>query len=93
MVRHDDNIKYGLEAILNPLGKVRFDQALVVAQYTKDDQTFKVRASSKFDLSLLYRRPALLFKDIATTSIGLHGSNLQNDQRKFKIGLQVEFNV
>jgi hypothetical protein len=34
-----------------------------------------------------------LLKDIATTTIGIHGSSLQSEKRAVKFGFQVEINV
>lgn len=53
----------------------------------------KVKVSSKFNVSVSYKLPALLFKNIATTTFGVHGANLLSDKRTFKFGLQSEFNV
>jgi hypothetical protein len=51
--------------------------------------TVKGKLSSRFDLSLAVKYPSFLLKDIATATLGLHGSNLHNDRRTFKVGLQV----
>lgn len=67
---------------------------MVVQHENKEtDKTCKVRISSKFDVSVAYKQPCSIFKDIATVTIGAHGSNLQNDKRTFKAGAQIEFNV
>jgi hypothetical protein len=54
--------------------------------------TGKLRLSSNFEATLAIKFPSLLFKDIATTTVGIHGSNLL-EKRIFKYGMQVEFNV
>ena len=76
-------------------GQNPFDEALFVVQHDDKEKkrTSKVRLSSKFDVSLSIKYPSLLFKDIATTTFGVHGSNLHNDKRSFKTGGQIEFNV
>lgn len=96
VAKHDDKIKYGLEAVFRKTTeKNPFQEALLVLQHEdkENKRTSKVRLSSKFDLSLSLKFPSLLFKDIATTIIGVHGSNLHNDKRAFKAGGQLEFNV
>jgi hypothetical protein len=70
-----------------------FEEAVFVVQHDQNSRTFKARISSKFDVSLAYKYPSYLFKNIATTTVGLHGSDLQNDKRTFRGGVQIEFNV
>jgi hypothetical protein len=53
----------------------------------------KVRVSSNFDVSLSYKYPCFIFKNIATVTLGAHGSSIHNDKRSFKGGAQLEFNV
>ena len=55
--------------------------------------TAKVRLSSKFDVSVAYKYPGVIFKNIVTATVGAHGSNLLSDKRSFKFGAQAEFNV
>ena len=74
-------------------GKSPFDEAMLVLQHHDKNRTTKARISSKFDISLSYKMPAVIFKDIATTTLGIHGSNLQNEKRNFKAGFQLELNV
>jgi hypothetical protein len=45
------------------------------------------------DASLLLKFPSPVFNNIATVSLGLHGSNLVNEKRAFKYGGLIEFNV
>jgi len=68
---------------------------LFVVQHYEDSQklTTKLRLSSKFDASLLFKIPCPIFKNIATVSTGLHGSSLATEKRSFKYGAQIEFNV
>ena len=56
-------------------------------------RTTKAKVSSKGDISLSVKFPSLLFKDIATTTFSVHGSNVQSNNRKFLAGGQIEFNV
>lgn len=80
--------------MLNTRGS-HFKDLLAVAQHYDSNRklTTKVRVNSKFDVSLLFKFPSLLFKDIATSSLGVHGANLATDKRSFKFGGQIEFNV
>jgi len=68
---------------------------LVAVEHFIPDQkvTLKGKVSSKFDLSLAVKFPSFFFKDIATSTLGVHGSNLHTAKRQFKAGLNVEFNV
>lgn len=67
---------------------------LVVQHHNKEkDYTTKARISTKGEVSLSFKYPSFLLKDIATCILGLHGSSLHNDKRTFKFGLQVECNV
>ena len=59
----------------------------------KHKLTSKLRVNSRLDVSLLLKYPSVLFKDIATASVGLHVNNLASDKRTFKYGGQLEFNV
>jgi len=52
-----------------------------------------VRVSSNFDVSVAYKYPGVIFKNIVTATVGAHGSNLLSDKRSFKFGAQAEFNV
>ena len=61
--------------------------------FPQNNLTVKGSINSNFGASFLFRFPSILFKDIAKTSVGLHGSDLLSDKRAFKYGLQVEFNV
>jgi hypothetical protein len=53
----------------------------------------KARISSNFDLSLSYQFPAALFEEIASATLGVHGTRLNSEKRAFKVGGQLEFNV
>ena len=55
--------------------------------------TTKVRVNSRANVSVLVKNPDVLKKNLASLSVGLHGSNLINDKRSFQVGGQVEFNV
>ena len=68
---------------------------MVVVKHNNSEKNHvaKVKVSSKFNVSVSYKLPALLFKNIATTTFGVHGANLLSDKRTFKFGLQSEFNV
>ena len=55
--------------------------------------TTKVRVSSRANVSVLVKNPDVLKKNLASLSVGLHGSNIINDKRSFQVGGQVEFNV
>ena len=71
------------------------EEALFVVQHVNLVKNWitKARVSSKFDVSLSFKYPSILFQDIGTTTIGLHGSNLQSDNRNLKFGIQLECNV
>jgi len=60
---------------------------------TERNHTAKLKLSSKFDVAASYKHPALFFNNIATGTIGINGTNLQNERRAFKFGYQIEFNV
>ena len=93
----NNNVEYGIEVLLfsiqgiaNLNGKAPFEQALIVfKQNYQGDKVAKVRVSSKFNVSVSYRFPALFFKNIAATTLGLHGSNLLSQRRVFKFGAQI----
>ena len=55
--------------------------------------TTKVRVNSRANVSVLVKNPDVLKKNLASLSVGLHGSNIINDKRSFQVGGQVEFNV
>ena len=66
---------------------------MLVLQHQDKNKVTKARINSKFDVSLAYKMPCFIFKDIGTTTVGIHGSNLKNEKRSFKAGFQLEFNV
>ena len=66
---------------------------VVKHQNAEKNHTAKVKVSSKFDVSVAYKYPSYFFKNISTGTVGVHGSNLLNDKRSFKFGVQAEFNV
>lgn len=72
-----------------------FNQAsLVVDHEFPHKVNFKGSFSTNFSASLAFKFPAVIFKDIAKTSVGVHGHNLNDDKKRdFKYGIQVEFNV
>lgn len=55
--------------------------------------TSKLRLSSNLDITFATKFPAVIFKDIATTSFGVHLSNFLAKERNIRYGLQVEFNI
>lgn len=76
--------------MFNLNGKSPFEEAqFVVKQIDSRNHITKVRVSSKFHVSVSYKCPTLLFQNIASTTFGLHGSNLLNERRVFKFGAQV----
>lgn len=79
---------------MNTKGKL-FSEALAAVEHTFPERnlTVKARVSSKAHASLLLRFPALLFKDIAKTSVGLHVNDILGAKQNFKYGVQIEFNV
>jgi hypothetical protein len=71
-----------------------FNNAQLVFEHLFErDITVKGSLGSDFSASLLVRFPCILFKDIAKTSFGVHGSDLAASKRSFKYGAQLEFNV
>ncbi len=73
----------------------KFSEAFLVAQHYFPERklTSKFRVSSKQEISTVFKFPALLFKDIATTSVGVHVNNLTGKDVSFKYGGQIEFNL
>lgn len=55
--------------------------------------TSKLKLSTNFDLSAVFKFPSFIFNNIGTTSVGIHGSNLISDKRSFKYGVQLEINA
>jgi len=72
-----------------------FEEALMIVEYKPEDTklTTKTKVSTKGDVSLSFKFPGILFKDIATAYVGIHGSSLHTDRRGFKVGFQTEINV
>ena len=68
---------------------------MLVLQHScsKTKATAKLRVTSKFDTSVVFKFPSYRFKVIATTSIGVSASNLATAKRSFQFGGQLEFNV
>jgi hypothetical protein len=66
-----------------------------VAQHYLEEKklTSKLRVSTKQEVSAVFKFPALLFKDIATTSVGVHAGNFTDKNISFKYGGQIEFNI
>lgn len=81
--------------MFNLNGKNPFEEALLVFKHhnAERNQTAKVKVSSQFDISASFKYPGLIFKDIATATVGIHGSNLLNERRAFRLGAQLDFNV
>jgi hypothetical protein len=83
-----------IKAIFNTKGKL-FNEALLAFEHTfaPHNLTVKTRVSTNFNASVLLRFPAILFKDIAKTSLGFHVNDALSAKRNFKYGGQIEFNV
>ena len=83
-----------IQGVFNTRGN-HFKDALAVVQHYDSNRklTTKVRVNSKADVSVVLKYPSMLFKDIATASVGVHGANLATEKRSFKFGGQIEFNV
>lgn len=66
-------------------------ELLAVVQHYHSEQkvTSKLRLSSNLNASALVKFPSLLFKDLASTSIGVHGNDLGSEKRSFKLGAQI----
>jgi len=56
-------------------------------------RTVKAKVSTKFDFSLSVKYPSIVMPDYATIILGIHGSNLHNEKRDFKVGLQVDLDA
>lgn len=84
-----------MQATFRQKDSFSFDEALLVVEHNdlERKRTTKVRVSSNFDVSLSYKYPCFIFKNIATVTLGAHGSNIHTDKRNFKGGAQLEFNV
>jgi len=72
-----------------------FEEALLLVEYKPEDTklTTKTKVSTKGDVSLSFKLPGIILRDIATAYVGIHGSSLHNDRRGFKVGFQSEINV
>eukprot|EP00178_Gracilaria_changii_P010152 TRINITY_DN2958_c0_g1_i1.p1 TRINITY_DN2958_c0_g1~~TRINITY_DN2958_c0_g1_i1.p1 ORF type:complete len:154 (-),score=16.68 TRINITY_DN2958_c0_g1_i1:30-491(-) len=93
--QHDANTRYGVEAIFRQKDQFAFDEALLVLEHNDllKTRTTKARISSNFDVSLSYKYPDFIFRNIAFVTVGVHASNIHNEKRSFKGGLQIDFNV
>jgi hypothetical protein len=71
-----------------------FDEGVLTFEHLfPKNLTVKGSISSKWNASVVFKFPSILFNEIAKTSVGFHGSNLSENARSFKYGLQVEFDV
>jgi hypothetical protein len=72
-------------------GKSVFEEALVVVKHHEATRnlTTKLRVSSNANVSLAFKYPSLVFTNIGSVTVGVHGSNLLNERRAFKFGVQL----